>query len=156
MSKLEYFSYPGWGDMAKEKYHYAQAVRIGNEIKISGQGMFSLTGHWVITFMHYLGGWNAEGKIPDSEEEQIVLAFENIDKALKHAGIEKPFENIYSIRSYHVGLHDKLPDLMVNHLKKLITTHQPIWTLIGVERLALKEMKVEIEVGAVVDGYSGR
>jgi enamine deaminase RidA (YjgF/YER057c/UK114 family) len=97
------------------------------------------------------GGWDAEGSIPDSEEEQIVLAFENIEKALKHAGIANPFENIYSVRSYHVGLHDELPDLVVKHLKKLMPTHQPIWTLIGVERLALTKMKVEIEVVAVVD-----
>jgi enamine deaminase RidA (YjgF/YER057c/UK114 family) len=89
--------------------------------------------------------------IPESKEEQIVLTFENIEKALKHAGIQKPFENIYSVRSYHIGLHDELPDLMVKHTRKLFTTHRPLWTLIGVERLGVKEMKVEIEVVAVVD-----
>jgi enamine deaminase RidA (YjgF/YER057c/UK114 family) len=41
MSKLQYFNYPGYGEMANENgYHYSQAVRVGNEVKISGQGTF--------------------------------------------------------------------------------------------------------------------
>jgi len=38
MSGPEFTSYPGLGEWAKENLHYSQAVRIGNIIKISGQG----------------------------------------------------------------------------------------------------------------------
>ena len=34
----EFAIYPGLGEWAKETLHYSQAVRIGNIIKISGQG----------------------------------------------------------------------------------------------------------------------
>lgn len=35
---VQYFSYPGYGQIAKEKAHYSQAVRIGNRIECAGQG----------------------------------------------------------------------------------------------------------------------
>lgn len=38
MSKLEYFNYPGWGETARKEHNLAQVVRIGNELRISGQG----------------------------------------------------------------------------------------------------------------------
>jgi enamine deaminase RidA (YjgF/YER057c/UK114 family) len=37
---------------------------------------------------------------------------------------------------------------MVRELKKWTPDHKPIWTCIGVEKLAEDEMKVEIEVVA--------
>jgi hypothetical protein len=40
MSHLQYFSYPGFGEWAAENFHYNQAVRIGDLIKLSGQGKF--------------------------------------------------------------------------------------------------------------------
>ena len=42
MSKLQSFNYPGWGEMAKEQTGYAQAIRIGNEIRLSGQGQYDM------------------------------------------------------------------------------------------------------------------
>ena len=38
MSTPKFAIYPGLGEWAKENLHYSQAVRIGNIIKISGQG----------------------------------------------------------------------------------------------------------------------
>ena len=38
MSKLQYFNYPGWGKQARELHNLSQVVRIGNELRISGQG----------------------------------------------------------------------------------------------------------------------
>jgi enamine deaminase RidA (YjgF/YER057c/UK114 family) len=43
MSHLEYFSYPGFGEHMRETLSYSQAVRIGDRIEISGQGMLSTT-----------------------------------------------------------------------------------------------------------------
>jgi enamine deaminase RidA (YjgF/YER057c/UK114 family) len=70
---------------------------------------------------------------------------------MKDAGIAKPFENIYNIRSYHVGLSDVLGHVMIKYSKQFFKTHKPLWTTVGVGKLALKGMKVEIEAAAVVE-----
>jgi len=41
MSHLQYFSYPGFGEEKREEIWYSQAVRIGDRIEISGQGIFT-------------------------------------------------------------------------------------------------------------------
>lgn len=41
MSAPKFAIYPGLGEWAKENLHYSQAVRIGNTIKISGQGQLN-------------------------------------------------------------------------------------------------------------------
>jgi len=38
MTTPQFSAYPGLGEWAKETLHYQQAVKIGNIIKISGQG----------------------------------------------------------------------------------------------------------------------
>lgn len=39
MSNLQYFDYDGFGKFARETFGYSQAVRVGDRIEISGQGM---------------------------------------------------------------------------------------------------------------------
>lgn len=39
MSDLQYFSYDGFGKFALENFGYNQAVRVGDRIELSGQGM---------------------------------------------------------------------------------------------------------------------
>lgn len=39
MSQLTYYAYPGWGPTAQKELHYSQAVRVGDRIECSGQGM---------------------------------------------------------------------------------------------------------------------
>jgi hypothetical protein len=38
MASLHFTTYPDLGEWAKDNLHYSQAVRIGNVIKIAGQG----------------------------------------------------------------------------------------------------------------------
>ena len=38
MAKLEFFDTPGYGEIARTRNHYSQALRIGDRIEISGQG----------------------------------------------------------------------------------------------------------------------
>jgi hypothetical protein len=38
MTTPQYSTYPGLGEWAKEALHYQQTVKIGNIIKVSGQG----------------------------------------------------------------------------------------------------------------------
>lgn len=61
-------SYPGTGK-ANEKFHYSQAVKVGNIIRTSGQG-----------------GWDDEneGKIDEkNSKNQVPIAFKNAMRALK-------------------------------------------------------------------------
>ncbi|KAK1716000.1 uncharacterized protein BDZ83DRAFT_635321 [Colletotrichum acutatum] len=37
MSGLQYFSYKGYGEKLLQEMHYSQAVRVGDNIEISGQ-----------------------------------------------------------------------------------------------------------------------
>lgn len=41
MSHLKYYAYEGQGVEKREKFHYNQAVRIGDRIECSGQGMMT-------------------------------------------------------------------------------------------------------------------
>ena len=41
MAHLQYFNYAGYGETAKENYHYSQAVRVGDSVHCSGQGGYT-------------------------------------------------------------------------------------------------------------------
>lgn len=99
----------------------------------------------------FTGGWDIKSEIPESLEEQIANSFANIESALKSAGVEGGFSKVFSIRSYHVAMDDNTTVYMVNAMKEKFTGHKPIWTAIGVEKLAIPAMKVEIEAVAVLE-----
>jgi hypothetical protein len=40
MADLPYFNYKPYGDYALEHFGYNQAVRVGDKIELSGQGLF--------------------------------------------------------------------------------------------------------------------
>lgn len=42
MSDLTYYNYKGWGEKAQGSFSYSQAVRVGDTIQCSGQGMYLL------------------------------------------------------------------------------------------------------------------
>ena len=79
---------------------------------------------------------------------EIRQAFENVDVAVKIAG-GAGWSDVYKIRTYHtLPLDEKLLEIMVAELRKWCPDHQPLWTCIGVAKLALDGMNVEIEVKA--------
>lgn len=55
---------------------------------------------------------------------------------------------VFRVNSYHVILDDKVMEHMVKCMKKWTPDHAPIWTCVGVTKLAFDDMKVEIEVVA--------
>ncbi|KAK6071008.1 RutC family protein YjgH 1 [Seiridium cupressi] len=82
---------------------------------------------------------------------QIDQAFSNIDHTLKTAG-GKGMSQVFRITSYHPS---SSPEVMLEamksmkaNLEKWFPHHRPIWTAVGVQRLAFKEMLVEIEAVA--------
>lgn len=58
------------------------------------------------------------------------------------------WDYVVKITSYHVNLsHDRptLREIMVRLMREKFPTHQPLFTMIGVESLPLEETNVEIE-----------
>ncbi|KAK9442324.1 Endoribonuclease L-PSP/chorismate mutase-like protein [Metarhizium brunneum] len=131
MSHLKYYAYEKFGVRQREVVGYSQAVRVGDRIEVAGQG-----------------GWDPDTGVFEKEiNAQIDLAFSNVDLALKDAG-GKGWEQVFRINSYHLPLNREAEEAMVRNLKKWMPNHQPLWTCIGVARLAEDDMRVEIEVSA--------
>ncbi|KAE8333579.1 L-PSP endoribonuclease family protein [Aspergillus sergii] len=127
MSHLTYHSYEGVGKRNQEKYKYSQAVRIGDRIEC---------------------GWNpVTGEIHREVNAQIDQAFANVDMNLRHAE-GKGWEQVFRVNSYHIPLDYEALEAMVRNLKMYVPNHEPIWTVLGVSRLAEEDMRVEIEVVA--------
>ncbi len=120
--------------------HYSQAVRIGDRVEISGQG-----------------GWDDDLNFPDDLEEEIVRAFDNVERTLALAGAT--WRDVISVDSFHVPtspdfigeVHNRV---MVEQLRERMGDRSPIWTQIGVAALGAPGMRVEIRVTAVA-GHAG-
>ncbi|KAJ8087738.1 hypothetical protein PM082_006575 [Marasmius tenuissimus] len=137
MSHLKYFSYPGFGEIARESTWYSQAVRIGDRIEVSGQG-----------------GWDPKtGKMTSgiSYLEEIDQAFANVDLALRHAG-GKGWSQVYRVNLYTTDMGEEAMGAMVGNLKSWMPDHQPVLTGVGVAQLAFPGMRIEIEVCAHLGG----
>ncbi|KAL8713021.1 MAG: hypothetical protein Q9220_002881 [cf. Caloplaca sp. 1 TL-2023] len=131
MSHLQYYNYPGVGEKNKKDYLYSQAVRVGDTIQCSGQG-----------------GWNPEtGEINTETNAQIDQAFANVNLALTTAG-GKGWSQVFRVNSYHIPLNNEALMAMKRNFAKWMPDHQPVYTTVGVTRLGLDDMRVEIEVQA--------
>ncbi|KAL7933088.1 Endoribonuclease L-PSP/chorismate mutase-like protein [Trichoderma chlorosporum] len=131
MSHLKYYSYEGVGVRQRDKFAYNQAVRVGDRIECSGQG-----------------GWDPKTGVFEKEiNAQIDLAFANVERTLKDAG-GKGWSQVFRINSYHVPMNNEALEAMTRNIRHYMPDHQPIWTAVGVTRLAEDDMRVEIEVVA--------
>jgi enamine deaminase RidA (YjgF/YER057c/UK114 family) len=68
---------------------------------------------------------------------------------LQDAGGEG-WKQVYRVNSYHVPMNDEALKAMKAGFDKWMPDHKSIWTTIGVQRLGLDDMRVEIEVVAHV------
>ncbi|KAH8591512.1 endoribonuclease L-psp family protein [Bisporella sp. PMI_857] len=133
MSRLQYFSYPGFGEEKYEELWYSQAVRVGDTIQISGQG-----------------GWDpTTSKVHSDLNAEIDQAFSNVELALKTAG-GKGWEEVYKINIYATEMGEAAMAALVRNLRRWCPRHRPILTAVGVKELGLEGMRVEIEVAAYV------
>lgn len=136
MNDPEFFVTPGYGDTLLNLLHYKQAVRIGDRIETSGQG-----------------GWDDEIRFPEDLEEEIVRAFDNVERTLATAGAT--WRDVVAVNSYHIPtapdtIGDDHTRVMVEQFRKRMGDRSPIWTQIGVPALGAPNMRVEIRVTAVV------
>lgn len=138
MSHPEFFATPGYGDTQLTTMHYHQAVRIGDRVEISGQG-----------------GWDDDFVFPEDLREEIVAAFDNVERTLNTAGAT--WRDVIAVNSYHVidesaaSIGDGHNRVMVEQFRSRMGDRAPIWTQIAVRALGAPKMRIEIRVSAVVD-----
>lgn len=84
MSRPEFYATPGYVDGLRANLHYAQAVRIGDRVGMSGQC-----------------GWQPDLKTPLSLEDEIVQAFDNVERTLATARAD--WHDVTHGNSYHIS-----------------------------------------------------
>lgn len=136
MTTPEFFATPGYGETQLTNMHYNQAVRFGDRVETSGQG-----------------GWDDEFNFPEALEDEIVVAFDNVERTLALAGAT--WRDVIHVNSYHIpDAADSIGDghnrVMVEQFRKRMGDRAPIWTQVGVAALGAPKMRVEIRVTAVV------
>ncbi|MGY0502042.1 Rid family hydrolase [Nocardia sp. FBN12] len=140
MSTATFTSTPGYGQKLFDLLHYRQAVRVGDRVDISGQG-----------------GWNDDIAFPESLEEEIVQAFENVERTLATVGAT--WTDVIAVDSYHIPTADdtigeEQTRVMAEQFRRRMGDRAPIWTQIGVAALGAPGMRVEIRVTALVNQQS--
>lgn len=135
--EVRVFATPGFGDRLLAQLHYNQAVRLGNRVEISGQG-----------------GWDDDLNFPESLEEEIVRAFDNVERTLAAAGAT--WRDVVHVNSYHVlagpgADFDAHNAVMIDQLRTRMPDRPPIWTETGVTALGAPQMRIEIRVTAVIE-----
>lgn len=131
MSKPEFFVTPGFGERFFDSLGYSQAVKVGNRVEISGQG-----------------GWTDDLQFPDRLQDEIALAFRNVERTLATAGAS--WEHVIHVNSYHVGFPPETNETMRRMFRQYMPNHGPIWTETGVTALGDPRMRVEIRVTAIL------
>lgn len=132
MEKPEFFVAPGFGERFRQALHFSTAVKIGNRVETSGQG-----------------GWNDDLEIPAAIEDEITVAFRNIELVLADAGAN--WEHVVHVNTYHVGgFPPVVNETIVKLYRQYMPNHAPIWTQVGVEALGLPTMRFEIRVTAII------
>lgn len=136
MSKPEFFATPGYGETQLAAMHYNQAVRVGDRVETSGQG-----------------GWDDDWNFPEALRDEIVQAFENVERTLAEAGAT--WRDVIAVNSYHIPesaevIGESHNRVMVEQFRERMGGRAPIWTEVGVSALGAPKMRVEIRVTAVV------
>lgn len=92
--------------------------------------------------------------IPDSLEDEIVQAFDNVERTLATVGAT--WKDVIHVNSYHKVapgddvIGDDHNAVMAEQFRRRLDGRAPIWTETGVTVLGLAAMRVEIRVTAVV------
>ena len=117
-----------------DAWHFAEAVRVGDTIWVSGQR-----------------GFDAQDRISGNPDEQARVIFQNLGEVLQRAGAT--LDDIVDMTSYHVHMSDVDGFRAVKD--EFIRPPYPAWTVVGVVALADPAMLVEVSVVAVVGSGRG-
>ncbi|WJL96645.1 Rid family hydrolase [Microbacterium sp. ET2] len=135
-----FFATPGYGDTLRKGLHYSQALRIGQRVETSGQG-----------------GWGDDLTLVGTLEDEIIRAFDNVERTLAAAGAS--WRDVVHVNSYHLPDGDVIGEednrLMVQQFRDRMGDRFPIWTQTGVAAFGLPGMRVEIRVTALIRDDAG-
>jgi enamine deaminase RidA (YjgF/YER057c/UK114 family) len=106
---------PAGMEAVYEKIRYAPALKVGNTIYVSGQI-----------------GRDADMKLVEGREAQIVQAFENLKIVLDAAGAT--LADVVDVSTFHTDMRD-LPLFMAVRDRYLDTHPLPAWTAVGAHML---------------------
>lgn len=128
---------PGYGERQLRDFHYSQVVRYGDRVETAGQG-----------------GWDDDRRYPESVRDEIIQAFDNVERTLATAGAS--WRQVVTVHSYHLPdpngrIGREHLDTMVEQLRLRTGDRAPLWTCLGVAALAGPQMRVEIQVAAIVE-----
>jgi enamine deaminase RidA (YjgF/YER057c/UK114 family) len=111
-----------------ESWKFSQAVRVGDTIWVSGQV-----------------GVGGRG-IPPVFADQARQAFDNLQRVLKEAGAT--LGDVVELVTYHTDMGEMPTFSEVK--SEFFPENYPAWTAVGVDALALPDLRVEIRATAVV------
>ncbi len=126
MTEIKRFLLP---DEMEPVSHYCHATRAGDRVWVSGSV-----------------GVRSDGTIPEDTVEQFQVAIDTVDRCLKAAGAEA--RHVVKVTVLLTDINDRAA---INPIRQAyFGEHRPASTLFEVSALVSPEMKVEIEVEAVV------
>ncbi|GAB3819924.1 Rid family hydrolase [Kribbella italica] len=137
MSTVTFGVAAGYGEKLNKALGYSGAVRVDDRVEISGQA-----------------GVDDDLVIPDALEDEIVQAFDNVERTLATVGAT--WKDVIHVNSYHkVAPGEDVigPDhntVMAEQFRRRLGGRAPIWTETGVTVLGLAAMRIEIRVTAIV------
>ncbi|GAB5467569.1 MAG: RidA family protein [Rhodospirillales bacterium] len=111
-----------------ERFHYAPAIRIGQELHISGQV-----------------GRRPDLSVVEEPEAQFVQAFENVKLVLDAAGAD--FTQVYELESWFIAMQRDLPLFMAVKDRYFVERY-PTWTGFQVADFSTPGLLVEIRCRA--------
>jgi enamine deaminase RidA (YjgF/YER057c/UK114 family) len=128
---------PGYGERQLRDFHHSQVVRYGDRVETSGQG-----------------GWDDDWCYPESVRDEVIQAFADVERTLATVGAS--WRHVITVHSYHLPdatgrIGPEHLDTMVEQLRLRMGDRAPLWTCIGVAGLAGPQMRVEIQVAAIVE-----
>lgn len=113
-----------------EQIHYAPAVRVGQTVYVSGQI-----------------GRDAQMRIVEGSEAQIVQAFENLRHVLEAAGAS--LADVVDLTTFHTDMREL--KLFMQVKDRYFVRDYPAWTAVGVAALGgVPGLIIEIKAVAVL------
>ncbi len=126
MTEIERFLLP---DEMAPVSHYCHVTRAGDRVWVSGTV-----------------GVRSDGTIPEDTAEQFQVAIDTVDRCLKAAGAEA--RHVVKVTVLLTDINDRAA---IDPIRQAyFGEHRPASTLFEVSALVAPEMKVEIEVEAVM------
>ena len=126
MTEIKRFLLP---DEMEPVSHYCHATRAGDRVWVSGSV-----------------GVRSNGTIPEDTVEQFQVAIDTVDRCLRAAGAEA--RDVVKVTVLLTDINDRAA---INPIRQAyFGEHRPASTLFEVSALVAPEMKVEIEVEAVI------